>query len=231
MADIAEAMMKITAGPAKRSHVRQRKDLKITAIHEAGHAVAMYHLPTAGGVQHITVVPRGQSLGSTWSLPKDDSANMTRNEMYEQIVGLLGGRVAEALYVGDISVGASNDIDRATKLARDMVARYGMCEKLGTVSYLDGGEIFIGRDYQTTKSYSEKVAATIDDEVKILIDKAYDHCKQILADNSESFQKVVDYLLENESMTGKQFAACMEGKTIEDSSDTVLLDGFEDGEE
>ena len=227
MADINEAMMKITAGPAKRSHVRQRKDLKITAIHEAGHAVAMYHLPTAGGVQHITVVPRGQSLGSTWSLPKDDSANMTRNEMYEQIVGLLGGRVAEALYVGDISVGASNDIDRATKLARDMVARYGMCEKLGTVSYLDGGEIFVGRDYQTTKSYSEKVAATIDDEVKLLIDKAYDHCKQLLVDNSDSFQSVVDYLLENESMTGKQFAACMEGKTIEDSSDTVLLDGFE----
>ena len=227
MADINEAMMKITAGPAKRSHVRQRKDLKITAIHEAGHAVAMYHLPTAGGVQHITVVPRGQSLGSTWSLPKDDSANMTRNEMYEQIVGLLGGRVAEALYVGDISVGASNDIDRATKLARDMVARYGMCEKLGTVSYLDGGEIFVGRDYQTTKSYSEKVAATIDDEVKLLIDKAYDHCKQLLVDNSDSFQSVVDYLLEHESMTGKQFTACMEGKTIEDSSDTVLLDGFE----
>ncbi len=227
MADINEAMMKITAGPAKRSHVRQRKDLKITAIHEAGHAVAMYHLPTAGGVQHITIVPRGQSLGATWSLPKDDSANMTRNEMYEQIVGLLGGRVAEALYVGDISVGASNDIDRATKLARDMVARYGMCEKLGTVSYLDGGEVFIGRDYQTTKGYSEKVAATIDDEVKILIDKAYDHCKQLLSDNSESFQAVVDYLLEHESMSGRQFAACMEGKSIEDSSETVLLDGFD----
>ena len=228
MADINEAMMKITAGPAKRSHVRQRKDLKITAIHEAGHAVAMYHLPTAGGVQHITVVPRGQSLGSTWSLPKDDSSNMTRNEMYEQIVGLLGGRVAEALYVGDISVGASNDIDRATKLARDMVARYGMCEKLGTVSYLQGGEIFVGRDYQTTKSYSESVAATIDAEVKLLIDKAYDHCKQLLVDHSEAFQRVVDFLLENESMTGKQLAACMEGKTVEDSSDTVLLDGFDE---
>ena len=227
MADINEAMMKITAGPAKRSHVRQRKDLKITAIHEAGHAVAMYHLPTAGGVQHITVVPRGQSLGSTWSLPKDDSSNMTRNEMYEQIVGLLGGRVAEALYVGDISVGASNDIDRATKLARDMVARYGMCEKLGTVSYLDGGEVFIGRDFQTTKSYSEKVAATIDDEVKILIDKAYEHCRQLLAEHSETFQRVVDFLMENESMTGKQFAACMEGKTVEDHSETALLDGFE----
>ena len=224
MADINEAMMKITAGPAKRSHVRQRQDLKTTAIHEAGHAVAMYFLPTASPVQHVTIVPRGQSLGSTWSLPKDDSANMTRNEMYEQIVGLLGGRVAEALYVGDISVGASNDIERATKLARDMVARYGMCERLGTVSYLDGGEVFIGRDYQTTKSYSEKVAATIDDEVKVLIDKAYDHCKQLLADNSDAFQKVVDYLLENESMTGKQFAACMAGQTIEDGSDTMLLD-------
>ena len=227
MADINEAMMKITAGPAKRSHVRQRKDLKTTAIHEAGHAVAMHRLPTSGGVQHITIVPRGRSLGSTWSLPKDDSSNMTRNEMYEQIVGLLGGRVAEALYVGDISVGASNDIERATKLARDMVARYGMCEKLGTVNYLGGGEVFIGRDYQTTKSYSEKVASTIDDEVKILIDQAYEHCKQLLVDNSESFQRVVDYLLEHESMTGKQFAACMEGQTIEDGSNTVLLDGFE----
>ena len=230
MADINEAMMKITAGPAKRSHVRQRKDLKTTAIHEAGHAVAMHRLPTSGGVQHITIVPRGRSLGSTWSLPKDDSSNMTRNEMYEQLVGLLGGRVAEALYVGDISVGASNDIERATKLARDMVARYGMCEKLGTVNYLGGGEVFIGRDYQTTKSYSEKVASTIDDEVKILIDQAYEHCKQLLVDNSESFQRVVDYLLEHESMTGKQFVACMEGQTIEESSDTALLDGA-DGEE
>ncbi len=225
MADINEAMMKITAGPAKRSHLRQRHDLKATAIHEAGHAVAMYKLPTVGGVQHITIVPRGQSLGSTWSVPKDDASNMTRNEMYEEIVSLLGGRVAEALYIGDISVGASNDIDRATKLARDMVARYGMCEKLGTVSYLDGGEVFIGRDYQTTKSYSEKVAATIDDEVKTLIDKAYDHCKQLLSDNADAFQQVVDFLLEHESMTGAQFAACMEGRTIEEASNTTLLDG------
>ena len=228
MADINEAMMKITAGPAKRSHVRQRQDLKNTAIHEAGHAVAMYHLPTCGGVQHITVVPRGQSLGSTWQIPKDDSSNMTRNEMYEEIVSLLGVRVAEALYVGDISVGASNDIDRATKLARDMVARYGMCEKLGTVSYLGGEELFIGRDYQSTKSYSEKVAATIDDEVKVLIDRAYDHCRRILSENEEKFHQVVDFLMENESMTGRQFAACMEGKPIEEGSDTVLLDGKEE---
>ncbi len=224
MADINEAMMKITAGPAKRSHLRQRHDLKATAIHEAGHAVAMHLLPTVGGVQHVTIVPRGQSLGSTWSVPKDDSSNMTRNEMYEEIVSLLGGRVAEALYIGDISVGASNDIDRATKLARDMVARYGMCEKLGTVSYLDGGEVFIGRDYQTTKGYSEKVAATIDDEVKNLMDKAYEHCRQILCENSEAFQRVVDFLLEHESMTGAQFKACMEDRPVEAASDTTLLD-------
>jgi cell division protease FtsH len=148
--------------------------------------------------------------------------------MYEQIVSLLGGRVAEALFLGDISVGASNDIDRATKLAKDMVARYGMCEKLGTVSYLDGGEVFIGRDYQTTKSYSEKTAATIDDEVKMLIDKAYDHCRQILSDNSEKLHQVVEFLLEKESMTGEQFEAIMKGEEVGESSTTAMFDGFEE---
>ena len=231
MEDMNEALMKITAGPAKKSRVQTRKDLKETAVHEAGHAVAMYNLPTHDPVRQITIVPRGQSLGATWYLPKDDSSNLTRNEMYEQIVSLLGGRVAEALFLGDISVGASNDIDRATKLAKDMVARYGMCEKLGTVSYLDGGEVFIGRDYQTTKSYSEKVAGTIDDEVKSLIDKAYDHCKQILTDNSDKLHKVVDFLLEKETMTGEQFEAVMQGREAGDASSTSMFDGFEDGKE
>ena len=231
MEDMNEALMKITAGPAKKSRVQTRKDLKETAIHEAGHAIAMYFLPTHDPVRHITIIPRGQSLGATWYLPKDDSSNLTRNQMYEQIVGLLGGRVAEALFVGDISVGASNDIDRATKLAKDMVARYGMCEKLGTVSYLGGGEGFIGRDYQTTMSYSEKVAATIDDEVKALSDKAYDHCRQILSDNAEKLNAVVDYLLEHESMTGAQFDACMKGEMVAEASETALFDGFEQTEE
>ena len=226
MNDLNEAMMKIIAGPAKRSRVAQRRDLKTTAIHEAGHAVATYFLKTQDPVRHITIIPRGQSLGSTWSLPMDDSSNMTRNEMFEEIVSLLGGRVAEALFVGDISVGASNDIDRATKLAKDMVARYGMCEKLGTVSYLDGGEVFIGRDYQTTKSYSEAVAATIDEEVKLLINSAYDHCRQLLQAHSDKLQAVVDFLLANESMTGEQFEACMEGREIAGASTTSLFDGF-----
>ena len=224
MKDLNDAMMKITAGPEKRSRVLQRKDLRETAIHEAGHAVAMYRLPTQDRVMTITIVPRGQSLGATWHIPRDDAFNMTRNQMYEEIVSLLAGRVAEALFVGDISVGASNDIDRATKLARDMVARYGMCEKLGTVSYLGGDEVFIGRDYQSTKGYSEKVAGTIDDEVKALVDKAYDHCATILKENEGKLMQVVEFLLQHETMTGAQFRACMEGEEIEKASDTAMFE-------
>ena len=226
MADINEAMMKVTMGPAKRSRIQQRRDLEITAIHEAGHAVAAYYLPTQEQVMHVTIVPRGQSLGSTWSLPKGDTVHLTRNEMFEEIVSLLGGRVAEDLFVGDISTGASNDIERATKLAKDMVARYGMCQRLGTVSYLDGDELFIGRDYQTTKSYSEKVAGTIDDEVKDLIDRAYDRCRHILTDNEAALRRVVAFLMEHESMTGEQFTACMEERQIGEGSETALLDDF-----
>ena len=230
MEDVDEAMMKILAGPAKKSHVASRRDLKTTAIHEAGHAVAMYRLPTHDPVRHISIVPRGRSLGATWSLPKDDSSNMTRNEMYEQIVALLGGRAAEDLFLGDISVGASNDIERATKLAKDMVARYGMSERIGTVSYLDDGEVFIGRDYQSTKSYSEQVAGTIDQEVKALIDRAYAQCLDILKKDSDKLQALVDYLLANESITGEQFANLMEGKAIGEASRTSLTDGFEEPE-
>ena len=231
MNDLNEAMMKIMAGPEKKSRVSLKRDLRATAIHEAGHAVAMYNLPTHDPVRQISIIPRGQALGLTWSMPKEDSTHLTRNQMYEQIVSLLGGRVAEALFLGDISTGASSDIDRASKLARDMVARYGMCERLGTVSYLSGGEVFIGRDYQTTKSYSESVAGTIDEEVKILIDKAYKHCMDILKQDEEKLMAVVDYLMEHETMTGEQFAACMEGKEIAESSTTALFDGFETAEE
>ena len=216
--------------PEKRSRVRQRKDLRETAIHEAGHAVAMYNLPTQDPVLQISIVPRGRSLGATWHIPRDDSDSLTRNQMFEEIVSLLGGRVAEALFLQDISVGASNDIDRASKLARDMVARYGMCEALGTVSYLDGGEVFIGRDYQTTKSYSEKVAGTIDDEVKVLIDKAYAHCAEILKRNEDKVQQITEFLLEHESMTGSQFVDCMEGREIGEATAVSLFDGHTEEE-
>ncbi len=223
MQHLNDAMMKIMAGPEKRSRVLTRKDLKVTALHEAGHAVAMYHLPTQEKVLQITIVPRGRSLGATWHLPADDTSNLTRNQMYEEIVSLLGGRVAEALFVGDVSVGASNDIDRASKLARDMVARYGMCERLGTVSYLSDDEVFIGRDFEKTKGYSEKVAATIDDEVKALVDRAYDHCARLLKENEDKVQAITDFLLERETMNAAQFEACMRGEAIPEDDGTLTM--------
>ena len=231
MQDMNDAMMKILAGPEKRIRLRLQKDLKITAVHEAGHAVAMYSLPTHDPVHQISIIPRGRALGLTWTRPREDSSHLTRNEMYEQIVGLLGGRVAEALFLKDISTGASSDIDRASKLARDMIARYGMCESLGTVSYTGGDELFIGRDYEKVKSYSEKVAGTIDDEVKALIDKAYDHCSQILTRDAEKINRVVEFLLEHETMTGEQFADCMAGKEIGEAQQTTVFDSFQNTEE
>ncbi len=226
MKDLNDAMMKILAGPEKRSAIKLKKDMKITAIHEAGHAVAMHSLPTHDPVHQISIIPRGRALGLTWTQPKEDSNHFTRNEMYEQIVGLLGGRVAEDIFLQDISTGASNDIDRASKLARDMVGRYGMSQSLGTVSYTSGDEVFIGRDFEKTKGYSEKVAGTIDDEVKAIIDKAYDQCRQILTRDAEKMKAVVEFLLEHETMTGAQFAQCMAGQQIEEATETSLFDKF-----
>ena len=226
MRDINDAIMKILAGPEKRSRVSLKRDLYLTAVHEAGHAVAMYSLPTHDPVHQISIIPRGNALGLTWTQPLEDSTHMTRNEMFEKIVGLLGGRVAEALFLNDISTGASNDIDRASKIARDMVSRYGMCEKLGTVSYTGGDELFIGRDYQSTKSYSEKVAGTIDDEVKAIIDAAYNQCRSILERDKDKLNQVVDFLMENETMSGAQFAQCMKGEEIAETSETALLDAY-----
>ncbi len=214
-ADLDEAMMKVIAGPQKRSRKQLQRDLRITAIHEAGHAVAMYHLPTHDPVHQVTIIPRGNALGLTVSLPREDTVHYTRNEMYEQIVSLLGGRVAEALFCQDISTGASNDIQRATRLARDMVARYGMSEKIGAISYESGEEVFIGRDYEKTKSYSEEVAGLLDGEVKRLVDRAYAHCTQILEENREKLMQVADYLMAHETMTGEAFSACMAGQTID----------------
>ncbi len=227
MDDLNEAMMKVLAGPEKRNRVHLQKDLRLTAIHEAGHAVAMYSLPTHDPVRQISIIPRGNALGLTWTQPEQESTHMTRNEMYENIVGLLGGRVAEELFLKDVSTGASNDIDRASKLARDMVGRYGMSKSLGTVSYTGGEELFIGRDFERTKSYSEKVAGTMDDEVKALIDRAYAHCTELLTRDSEKLRQVADFLLEHETMSGAQFAACMEGKPIPASNSHNLFDGIE----
>ena len=208
--DVSEAMMKVIAGPEKRSRVRTVRDQRITAYHEAGHAVTMHYLETADPVHHITIIPRGRSLGTTWSLPGEESSHMTRNEMVDDIVGLLGGRAAEEIVFQDITTGASNDIDRASQTARDMVARYGMSKKLGTISYLSDDEVFIGGSYGKTKSYSEQVAGTIDEEVKAVIDAAYDRCIQLLTENRDKLDAVAEFLLKNENMTGDEFRAIMD---------------------
>ena len=226
MEDLNEAMMKVVAGPEKRTRNKLKKDLRLTAIHEAGHAVAMYHLPTHDPVRQISVIPRGRALGLTWTAPEEESTHLTRNEMYENIVGLLGGRAAEELFVGDISTGASSDIERASKIARDMVGRYGMSEALGTISYTGGDEFFIGRDFERTKSYSEKIAGTIDDEVHSLIQKAYLQCKQILEQDRDKLMTVVEFLLENEVMSADQFRDAMDGNPIRQSGNASLFDGF-----
>ena len=209
--DVSEAMMKVIAGPEKRSRVRTVRDQRITAYHEAGHAVTMHYLETADPVHHITIIPRGRSLGTTWSLPAEDRSHLTRNEMVDDIVGLLGGRAAEEIVFQDITTGASNDIDRASQTARDMVARYGMSKALGTISYLSDDEVFIGGSYGKTKSYSEQIAGTIDSEVKCVIDGAYSKALELLQAHRDKLDAVAEFLLKHENMTGDQFRAVMEG--------------------
>ena len=223
-ADFDEAMMKTIAGPQRKSRTQLQRDLKITAIHEAGHAVAMYHLPTHDPVHQITIIPRGNALGLTVSLPEQDTAHNTRNEMYERIVSLLGGRVAEALFCQDISTGASNDIQRATRIAWDMVARFGMSERIGAVSYESGQEIFVGRDYEKTRTYSEQVAGTLDSEVKAIVDRAYAQCEKILRENAEKLMQVSRFLLDHETMSGEQFKDCMEGRKIREDGSSSIFD-------
>ena len=209
MQTMEDAVLKVIAGPEKRSLVNIERDRRITAIHEAGHAVAAYFLSTQEPVHQITIVPRGNALGLTISLPDQDTLHTTRNEMRDRIVVLLGGRVAEQLEFDDISTGASNDLQRATKLAHDMIAKYGMNERIGAVAYDDDSEIFVGRDYERTRSYSEQTAAEIDAEVRKTVDQAYAHCTQILTEHHEKLQEIAQWLLEHETMSRSQFEACM----------------------
>ena len=215
MGHLNEAMMKIIAGPQKRSRKQLARDLRITAVHEAGHAVERYFLPTHDPVHQITIIPRGRAAGMTVSLPEEESSHLTRNEMYEDIVAGLGGRVAEALFCQDISTGASHDIRRVTQLARDMVAKYGMSEKIGPIAYAGDEEVFLGRDFEKTKSYSEQVAGLLDGEVRAIIDRAYNQCAKLLQENREKLLQVADFLLAHETMSGAQFKACMEGREID----------------
>ena len=207
MSDLHQAMLKVIAGPEKRSRVVTEHTRKLTAYHEAGHAVVIHELSTADPVHQITIVPRGQAGGMTISLPDEDKAYQSKKELTEQIARCLGGRVAEQLVLGDISTGAGSDIQRASSIARNMVMRYGMSGRLGSVTFESGhDEVFIGRSMAQAKSYSEEVAAIIDEEVRALIDAAYTRCEEILTRCRRELEITAQYLLDHETMEGEVFA-------------------------
>ena len=212
MEDLEKAEIKVLAGPEKKSRVVPQHERELTAYHEAGHAVVMHSLPGQDPVSQITIVPRGQAGGMTISLPEEDRSYLSKRYMEDQIVALLGGRVAEKLCLGDISTGASNDIQRATSIARKMVASYGMSEKLGTVSFESGhDEVFIGRTMSQGRSYSEAVAAQIDEEVRRVVDEACRRCEELLTERRAQLENVAQYLLEHETMEREAFLSVVEG--------------------
>ena len=213
--DLETSMIKVIAGPEKKSRVVSHAEKMLTAVHEAGHAICMYGLASQDPVHLITIIPRAQAGGMTISLPQDDRSYSSRNEMFETIVSFLGGRVAEAQKLCDISTGASNDLQRATGIARDMVAKYGMSDSIGPVSYAGGQEVFIGRDYEKTKPYSEQTAGQIDAQVQKIMREAYQRCEQILRDHAERLDKIAGFLMENENMSRAQFEAVMQDETLD----------------
>ena len=208
MLEVEDAMVKVTMGPEKRTRVRSEKEQKLVAYHEAGHAVVSRFLPTQDPVHQISIVPRGMAGGYTMYRPTEDKSFMSRTEMIENIISLLGGRVSEKLVLDDISTGASNDIERATKIARNMVTKYGMSERVGTITLgQNQEEVFLGRDFAQSKEYSEETAAIIDEEVKSIIDFAYKKAAEILNANMEKLHVVAGILLEKEKIDGEEFDA------------------------
>ena len=213
--DLEGSVIKVIAGPEKRSRVVPEKERRLTAYHEAGHAVVIFALKTQDPVHQITIIPRGQAGGMTINLPQEDTSFYAKTTLTERIAVFLGGRVAEKLFLGDISTGAGNDIQRATALARQMVTVYGMSDRLGSINYqADSEEVFIGRSMGHTRPYSEAVAAQIDEEVKSIIDSAYHRCEEILQGYSAKMHQVADYLLQNETMDGETFRTMMEEGTV-----------------
>ena len=212
MAEIEEATIKVVVGTEKKSHVMTDHEKRLTANHEAGHAVATYYCPTQDPVHQISIIPRGMAGGYTMHLPTEDRSYQSRKEMKEDLVVLLGGRVAEALTLDDISTGASNDIERATKVARSMVTKYGMSEKLGPIQYgTDDSEPFLGRDMGHIRNYSEETASAIDNEIKMLVEDAYHKTERILTEHMDQLHEVAEFLFHNEKMSGEEFRAVMEG--------------------
>ena len=216
--NIAEATIKVMMGAEKKSHVMNDKDKMITAYHEAGHAVVSYFLPTQDAVQQISVIPRGMAAGYTMYVPTEDKDHITRTELLESICSLLGGRAAEALTQEDICTGASNDIQRATEIARKMITKYGMSEKLGPIVFgHDEGEVFLGRDFSSTPNYSEKISAMIDEEIESIVTGQYQRAEGILREHMDKLNQVAQYLFRYEKMERAQFADIMDGKPVEES--------------
>lgn len=219
--------MKLLLGPQKKTKVRNEADNKLVAYHEAGHAVASYYCKNTDPVKHITIIPAGNAGGVTVSVPTEDRLGKTRGQMLDIIVRALGGRVAEEIILDDISTGASSDIQHATSIARQMVTKYGMSERLGTVLYgsdHSSDEVFLGRDFSSGKNYSEQTAASIDEEIRNIISASYDRCKDILTDHIDKLHFVAQFLLKNESMDEEQFKAAMEmdNPTIESIEDIAF---------
>ncbi len=211
MEEIEEAITKVIAGPEKKSRVISEDERKLTAYHEAGHAVVAHVLPKTDPVHQITIIPRGRAGGFTMILPKEDKYYGTRETMREQIIHLLGGRVAEMLTLDDISTGASNDIQRATDIAKEMVTKYGFSDKLGPVNYSSSDEVFLGKDFSTRQAYSEETANEIDEEVKAIIEEAYDTARTILSEHIEQLTAVAEGLLEVETLDNHQFEELYDG--------------------
>ena len=226
MEDLEEGLLKVIAGPQKKSHKVSERTRRLTAYHEAGHAVSAWYLPHHPPVQMVTIIPRGPTGGLTMYLPEEDQDDTSRSEMYESIVSALGGRIAESFKMDDISTGASADIRHATEIAHDMVTRYGMSERLGTVNYGDDNEVFVGLSYGRTKPYSEQTAGKIDEEVRLIIDRAYEQCERILKEHDDRLEAVAGFLLDHDTMTRTQFTACMKGEPIPDAESESIFDRF-----
>ena len=224
MAEIEEATTKVMAGPAKKSRVISDNEKKLTAYHEAGHAIVMRSIPGSDPVHQVTIVPRGAAGGFTMSLPTEDKYFETRGDMFNQIVHLLGGRCAEALTLDDISTGASNDIQRATDIAKAMVTKYGFSEKLGPINYSGSEEVFLGRDFSKEKSFSDGVQLEIDEEVRALVNKAYKECERILKENMDKLETVAQALIKVETIDGDQFERLYTGQIDADGIEHEIND-------
>lgn len=232
MAEIEEATVKVIVGTEKKSHKMSDKEKKLTAYHEAGHAISTYYLETQDPVRQVSIIPRGSAGGYTMSVPTEDKSYKTKNGMLDDIVVLLGGRVAEKLVLGDISTGASNDIERATKLAKSMVTEYGMSDRIGPVSYSSGsGEVFLGRDYGHAKDYSEAFAQEIDEEISAIIHNGYDRTEKILTEHMDKLHELAQYLIKYEKIDGEKFAKLMNGELQEDTEEPETLPNVDEVKE